>query len=107
MEWEPRLALRERAAENHLTILAANRADSPVARGAIIATVPRFPVPWRGRLNPVEVAESSPALETFILQRVDPVASRNKQMVPKTDALRSRRVELHAPLVAPQPAPRP
>ncbi|MCL6646748.1 MAG: carbon-nitrogen hydrolase family protein [Chloroflexi bacterium] len=107
VEWEPRLALRERAAENHLTILAANRADSPVARGAIIATVPRFPVPWRGRLNPVEVAESSPALETFILQRVDPVASRNKQMVPKTDALRSRRVELHAPLVAPQPAPRP
>ncbi|MCS6800474.1 MAG: carbon-nitrogen hydrolase family protein [Chloroflexota bacterium] len=100
IEWEPRLALRERAAENHLTIVAANRADSPVARGAIIATVPRFPTPWRGRLNPVDLTESSPGIETFVRQTVDPVASRNKLMVPKTDAIFNRRAELHGPLVA-------
>jgi predicted amidohydrolase len=100
VEWEPRLALRERAAENHLTIVAANRADSPVARGAIIATVPRFPTPWRGRLNPADLTESSPGIETFVRQTVDPVASRNKLMVPQTDAIFNRRAELHGPLVA-------
>ncbi|GIW08809.1 MAG: hypothetical protein KatS3mg060_3614 [Dehalococcoidia bacterium] len=100
VEWEPRLAVRERAAENHVTIVAANRADSPIGRGAIIATVPRFPVPWRGRLNPADLTESSPGIETFVRQTVDPVASRNKLMVPQTDAIFNRRAELHGPLVA-------
>lgn len=99
--WEPTLGMRERAAENHLSIVAANRADSPVARGAVVATAPRFPTAWRGRLNPVDVAESSPEFETFVLQRVDPVASRNKVMLPQTDAIFNRRPELHGPLVAP------
>lgn len=102
VEWEPRLAIRERAAENHLTIVAANRADAPVGRGAIIATVPRFPTPWRGRLNPADLTESSPGIETFVRQTIDPVASRNKLMVPQTDAIFNRRAELHGPLVAPR-----
>ena len=92
--------MRERAAENHVSIIAANRADSPVARGAIIATVPQFPTAWRGRLNPVDITESSPEFETFVRQIVDPLASRDKVMLPQTDAVANRRPELHGPLVA-------
>ncbi|GIW07924.1 MAG: hypothetical protein KatS3mg060_2729 [Dehalococcoidia bacterium] len=104
--WEPKLGIRERAAENHLSIVAASRADAPVARGSVIVTAPRFPTPWRGRLNPVDVAEASPELETFVLQTVDPTASRNKVMLPQTDAIFNRRAELHGPLVDPARAAR-
>lgn len=97
------LALRERAAKNHLTIVAASRADSPIPRGAMIATVPRFPARWRGRLNPADTAEAAPGIETFVVQTIDPVASRNKVMLPKTDAIFNRRAELHGPLAAAQP----
>jgi predicted amidohydrolase len=99
--WEPDLALQERAAENHLSIVAAARPDSPVARGSIIATVPRFPLPFRGKLNPSYLTLAPAGREAILFQTIDPEASRNKVMLPQTDALLNRRAELYRPLVEP------
>ncbi|MCS6803350.1 MAG: nitrilase-related carbon-nitrogen hydrolase [Chloroflexota bacterium] len=99
--WEPDLALPERAAENHLSIIAAARPDSPVARGSIIATVPRFPQPFRGKLNPSYLTLAPPGREAILFQTLDPEASRTKEMLPRTDAILNRRPHLYRPLVAP------
>lgn len=101
VSWEPDLGLPERAAENHLSIVAAARPDSPVARGSLIATVPRFPQPFRGKLNPSYVTLAPTGREAILFQTVDPEASRNKVMLPQTDAILNRRAHLYRPLIEP------
>ncbi|GIW05717.1 MAG: amidohydrolase [Dehalococcoidia bacterium] len=101
VDWEPDLAVPERAAENHLSIVAAVRPDSPIARGSIVATVPRFPQPFRGKLNPSYLTLAPAGCEAILFQTVDPEASRNKVMLPQTDAVLNRRPHLYRPLVEP------
>ncbi|MGK0500247.1 MAG: putative amidohydrolase [Oceanicoccus sp.] len=98
-DWELRLALPERAAENRVSILSANRTDSVIERGGMISALSKSK-PLRARdLNPIWPIEAQRDRECHISKTVYPERSRNKDLL-GFDLQQGRRPELYAALVS-------
>jgi len=99
--WQAALMLRERSAENHITIAASARADSPVPQPSIIVTTPpeyRFPATLEVN-NPDRFMAS--ALGESLCVTVDLAPNRDKRLMGATDLIMDARPELYGVLVDP------
>jgi predicted amidohydrolase len=93
-DWEVRLALPERAAENRVSILSAARSDTQVSRGGLISALSESK-PLRARdLNPIWPVEAPFDRETYVSAKIVPARSRNKDLL-GFDLQRGRRPELY------------
>lgn len=100
-EWEPRLGVHERAAENHVHLLAAARLDSPVRAGSVLIPVERRTV-VRGSnltLNRFEALEAPSGRPCVLVAEADVRAPRDKGLFYRTDVLAQRRPEHYGALV--------
>jgi deaminated glutathione amidase len=97
-DWEVRLAVPERAAENRITVLSAARSDGSVRRGGLINTM-SVSNPLRARdLNPIWPIEAPFDRECHISATIHPERSRNKDLI-GFDLQQGRRIELYNALV--------
>ena len=97
-EWEVRLAIPERAAENRVNILSAARADSAIKRGGLINALSKSQ-PLRARdLNPIWPIEIPHDRESHISKLVHPERARNNDLI-GFDLQQGRRTELYSELV--------
>ncbi len=106
LDWEPALGIVERSAENRITIVAAARADSPVARGSLIVAAERFPTNPHWWIRSPEPIECSPGNGVTLAVGIAAVYGRDKRDHPRTDQVRNRRPELYGVLAQPAPARR-
>jgi predicted amidohydrolase len=91
-DWEPALAVRERAAENHVSLVAAARLDSPVQAGSVI--IQALPASaFSSALQRIEVHQAHAGQTQWLMEHVDVAAARNKVVAHKTDVLAGRRAE--------------
>jgi len=97
-EWETRLVMPERAAENRVHILSAARWDSPVRRGGMINALPDSRPLRASDLNPIWPIEAPLDRELHVRSAIHPARSRNKDLL-GFDVLAGRRPELYARLV--------
>lgn len=106
VDWEPRLGVVERAAENRLCLIAAARADSDIARGSMIIQADRFPTfPHWWIRSPVP-AECSPGNGAHVSAGLVASYGRDKRDYDKTDQVRNRRPEFYGALLrAPERLP--
>ena len=89
-EREERLFLRERALENKVFVVAANRLDAPV--------------PGRSKVllpNAAVAAEAKQGQKDYTFNYMNLVWARDKQIRPGTDLIRNRRPELYQPICMP------
>ncbi|MBI4292100.1 MAG: carbon-nitrogen hydrolase family protein [Betaproteobacteria bacterium] len=99
VDWEPRLGVVERAAENRLCLIAAARADSDVARGSMIIQADRFPCfPHWWIRSPIP-AECSPGNGMHVSAGLAAMYGRDKRDYDKTDQVRNRRPEFYGALL--------
>jgi predicted amidohydrolase len=99
-DWHHALMLTERSAENHVTIVAAGRADSPApAPGSIVTTptVYRFPETMEVN-NPDRFA--APGVTGIFTARIDLSANRDKRLMASTDLIMDSQPALYGRLVA-------
>ncbi|MBV9120314.1 MAG: hypothetical protein JOZ39_06360, partial [Chloroflexi bacterium] len=98
--WETELGVHERAAENHVTILAAARLDSPLAAGSILVPAVRREV-VRGpniTLNRYEALTAPARVPYLLTSELDVAAARNKSVFYRTDVFAQRRPEHYGAL---------
>jgi len=99
LDVEPELLVIERAAENHISVVASNRTDSPIQTGSKIITGERYPTTkhWKMRFPESETlhygVESSHALS------VDLGAMVQKLVAYKTDLIADRSVDQYSALI--------
>lgn len=87
---EQQLFARERALENKLFVIAANRADATVAGGSMIV--------WP---NAFVAARAGTSQDDYAFSYLNLALSRDKQIRPGTDLMRDRRPELYGALTKP------
>lgn len=106
VDWEPRLAVAERAAENRVCLIAAARADSDVPRGSMIIQADRFPCfPHWWIRSPIP-AECAPGNGAHVSAGLAAIYGRDKRDYDKTDQVRNRRPEFYGALLrAPERRP--
>lgn len=93
---EQQLFARERALENKLFVIAANRTDAAVAGGSMII--------WP---NASVTARAGTGQDDYAFSYLNLTLSRDKQIRPGTDLMRNRRPELYGALTKPFPAESP
>ena len=98
-EWQTRLMLVERSAENHVAIAAAARADSPLAAGSVIASTPnRYVFGDTGEVNiPEQWHADGPGAALSV--EVDLRGNRDKRLMGATNVILDNRPELYGVLV--------
>lgn len=99
-EWQYALMLTERAAENHVTIAAAGRADSPAPAPGIIVTTPvvyRFPETMEVN-NPDRFV--APAISGTFSASIDLSSNRDKRLMGSTDLIMDAQPSLYGRLIA-------
>ncbi len=102
-DWQYRLMLPERSAENHITIAAVGRADSPVPQPATIVTtapVYRFPDTMEVN-NPDRFQADAPAGSLTVA--IDLAPNRDKRLMGSTDLIMDTQPVLYGRLVASDP----
>ncbi len=101
-DWEPRLGAPERAAENHVALVAAARPDSPHATGSVIlAPAPPERFGQDGTVNQPERWDAPAGNHQLLVVTLDLRRSRDKRLMGRTDLLLDSRPDLAGPLVAP------
>lgn len=101
-DWHLKLMLPERSAENHITIAAAGRADSPVsAPAAILTTPPVYRFPDTMEVNNPD-RHDAPALTGAFTVEIDLAANRDKRLMGSTDLIMDTQPALYGRLVARQ-----
>lgn len=102
--WQTRLMLVERAAENHVAIAAAARADSPLAAGSIVASTPnRYVFGDTGEVNIPEQWHATGPGATLSVE-VDLRGNRDKRLMGATNVILDNRPELYGVLAGASPA---
>jgi len=90
---EPDLIVIERAAENHVAVIAANRTDSPVAAGSRIISGARFPTPKHWKMRFPESTRLKHGVEESCVTAIDLGAMAQKLVAYKTDLIADRMPE--------------
>ncbi|MBI2960075.1 MAG: carbon-nitrogen hydrolase family protein [Betaproteobacteria bacterium] len=90
---EPRLIAIERAAENHLALIAANRSDSKVASGSRIISGARYPTRQHWKMRFPESTELAHGVEDALVAAIDLGAMAQKLVAYKTDLIADRMPE--------------
>jgi deaminated glutathione amidase len=99
-EWQDRLMLTERSAENHIAIAAAARCDSPHRAPSVIVSTPtEFAFPTTGEVN-IPERWVAPSLTGALTVTVDLAGNRDKRLMRSTDLLMDTQPHLYGPLVA-------
>jgi hypothetical protein len=97
--WEPALTAVERAAENHLHLVAAARPDSPVQRGSLLVAVDRFPTQPHWWLRSPQPCEIAPGDGQFLTGSLATSHARDKTIFYNTNLVAHRRPTLYASLL--------
>ena len=101
---EPRLLVVERAAENHVALVAACRTDAPVREGSRILPLTRYPCEPHWTIRFPQALTIAPGIEDVLLATVDLGAAAVKLIAHRTDLVADRRPEFYG-LLAAAPAP--
>lgn len=97
--WHNELMLTERSAENHVTIAAAARADSPCPQpGTVCTTPPEYRFPQTKEVNRPD-RHVAPAPTGAFTVCVDLAPNRDKRLMGATDLLRDTRPELYGAIL--------
>ncbi len=102
--YEPRLLVVERAAENHVALVAACRPDAPVPEGSRILPLTRYPCEPHWKIRYPQAVALAPGVEDILLAAVDLGAAAVKLIAHRTDLVADRRPEYYDVLAA-VPAP--
>ncbi|MDO8629963.1 MAG: nitrilase-related carbon-nitrogen hydrolase, partial [Phycisphaerales bacterium] len=97
---EPDLIVIERAAENHVAVIAANRTDSPVAAGSRIVSGARYPTPKHWKMRFPDSARLKHGVEESFVTAIDLGAMAQKLVAYKTDLFADRMPEHYSVLVS-------
>ena len=87
---EPDLIVIERAAENHVAVIATNRTDSPVAAGSRIVSGARYPTPRHWKMRFPESTPLRHGAEESLSIAIDLGAMAQKLVAYKTDLIADR-----------------
>ncbi|MBI4290550.1 MAG: carbon-nitrogen hydrolase family protein [Betaproteobacteria bacterium] len=90
---EPDLIVIERAAENHVAVIATNRTDSPVAAGSRIISGARYPTPKHWKMRFPESTRLEHGIEESSVAAIDLGAMAQKLVAYKTDLIADRMPE--------------
>jgi predicted amidohydrolase len=99
--WEPRLAVLERAAENHVHLVAAARPDAPVRRGSMLVPVDRYPTDPHWWVRSPQASEIAPGNDQFLTVGLCTSYANDKTIFYNTDLIAHRRPTLYGSLVEP------
>ena len=99
--WEPRLTAIERAAENHVNLVAAARPDSPVQRGSLVVPVDRFPTQPHWWVRSPQPSELAPGNNRFFTAGICASNARDKTIFYNTNLVAHRRPSLYGVLAEP------
>ncbi|MGH3075843.1 MAG: carbon-nitrogen hydrolase family protein, partial [Gaiellales bacterium] len=102
--YEPRLLVVERAAENHVALVAACRTDAPVPEGSRILPLTRYPCEPHWTIRFPQAVTLAPGVEDVLVTPVDLGAAAVKLIAHRTDLVADRRPEFYG-LLAATPAP--
>jgi predicted amidohydrolase len=97
--WEPALTAVERAAENHVHVVAAARPDSPVQRGSLLVPVDRFPTQPHWWLRSPRPSEIAPGDAQFLTGSLATSHARDKTIFYNTNLVAHRRPTLYGTLL--------
>jgi predicted amidohydrolase len=97
---EPDLIVVERAAENHVAVIAANRTDSPVAAGSRIVSGARYPTPKHWKMRFPESTRLRHGVQESLATSIDLGAMAQKLVAYKTDLIADRMPEHYRRLVS-------
>lgn len=98
-DWQVALMLTERSAENHMTIAAANRADSPIdAPSAILTTPPVYRFPDTMEVNNPDRFDAT-ARGATLTAAIDLAPNRDKRLMATTDLILDSQPQLYGRLV--------
>ena len=97
---EPDLIAVERAAENHVALIAADRTDSPVAAGSRIISGARYPTPQHWKMRFPESTQLKHGVEDSLVTAIDLGAMAQKLVAYKTDLIADRMPEHYRLLVS-------
>ncbi len=97
---EPDLIVIERAAENHVAVIATNRTDSPVAAGSRIVSGARYPTPKHWKMRFPESTRLMHGTEESFVTAIDLGAMAQKLVAYKTDLIADRMPEHYRLLVS-------
>src|SRR5579884_1861107 len=89
--WEPRLTAVERAAENHVNLVAAARPDSAVPRGSLVVPVDRYPTQPHWWVRSPQPSELSPGDDRFLIAGLCASNARDKTIFYNTNLVAHRR----------------
>ena len=99
-DWQYSLMLPERSAENHITIAAAGRADSPVPHPAtIVTTAPVYRFPDTMEVNNPDRFLADALAGSFTVE-IDLAPNRDKRLMGATDLVMDTQPALYGRLVA-------
>jgi predicted amidohydrolase len=99
-DWQYTLMLPERSAENHVTVAAAGRADSPVpAPGTIITTSSVYRFPDTMEVNNPDRHKANAPSGSFTVE-IDLAPNRDKRLMATTDLIMDTQPQLYGRLVA-------
>jgi hypothetical protein len=98
--WQVELMLPERSAENHMTIAAAARVESPfVHPGMIVTTAPVYRFPETMEVNNPDRYHATGAAPLAVT--IDLAPNRDKRLMGTTDLIMDTQPALYGRLVAP------
>jgi len=97
---EPDLIVIERAAENHVAVIATNRTDSAVAAGSRIVSGARYPTPKHWKMRFPESTRLRHGVEESVVTAIDLGAMAQKLVAYKTDLIADRMPEHYRVLVS-------
>ena len=97
---EPDLIVVERAAENHVAVIAVNRTDSPVAAGSRIISGARYPTRQHWKMRFPESTRLRHGVEESLVTAIDLGAMAQKLVAYKTDLVADRMPEHYRVLVS-------
>jgi len=97
---EPDLIVVERAAENHVAVIAVNRTDSPVAAGSRIISGARYPTRQHWKMRFPESTRLRHGVEESLVTAIDLGAMAQKLVAYKTDLVADRMPEHYRALVS-------
>ena len=96
--WESRLGAPERAAENHVSVVVAARADSASPAPSTILAVPgEYRFPATGEVNMPDRFDAADSGQPHV-RRIDLAPSRDKRLMRRTDLLAHRQPHLYTSL---------
>jgi predicted amidohydrolase len=103
---EPDLIVIERAAENHVAVVAACRTDSAVAQGSRIVSGARYPTPRHWKMRFPEYTRLGHGVEEALVGEIDLGAMAQKLVAYKTDLVADRMPEHYRLLADTRVSPR-